>query len=166
MEGSGRSSLRLSHPGFDPQPFNMTYYNEARTHLSLNEDAPVPRQLQNVGCIFAKPHLGGLHHQLCSDLIYGKHRMGSFYRSQHELVFVFKNGKGAHVNNVDSRVQARGCSVRKASILRRAERNLPRATAVCAVRRATEGSWPGRSRNERSTAGMWILPSGFIAIRA
>lgn len=26
--------------------------------------------------------------------------MGSFYRSQHELVFVFKNGKGAHRNNV------------------------------------------------------------------
>ena len=26
--------------------------------------------------------------------------MGSFYRSQHELVFVFKNGKGSHRNNV------------------------------------------------------------------
>ena len=26
--------------------------------------------------------------------------MGSFYRSQHELVFVFKNGKGPHRNNV------------------------------------------------------------------
>jgi DNA modification methylase len=26
--------------------------------------------------------------------------MGSFYRSQHELVFIFKNGKAAHVNNV------------------------------------------------------------------
>lgn len=26
--------------------------------------------------------------------------MGSFYRSQHELVFVFKNGKGQHRNNV------------------------------------------------------------------
>lgn len=25
--------------------------------------------------------------------------MGSFYRSQHELVFVFKNGKAAHINN-------------------------------------------------------------------
>jgi DNA modification methylase len=25
--------------------------------------------------------------------------MGSFYRSKHELVFVFKNGKGKHVNN-------------------------------------------------------------------
>ena len=27
--------------------------------------------------------------------------MGSFYRSQHELVFVFKNGAAPHVNNVE-----------------------------------------------------------------
>jgi DNA modification methylase len=27
--------------------------------------------------------------------------MGSLYRSQHELVFVFKNGRSAHVNNVE-----------------------------------------------------------------
>lgn len=27
--------------------------------------------------------------------------MGSLYRSQHELVFVFKSGKGAHINNVN-----------------------------------------------------------------
>ena len=26
--------------------------------------------------------------------------MGSFYRSRHELVFVFRNGKGSHRNNV------------------------------------------------------------------
>ena len=25
--------------------------------------------------------------------------MGSFYRSQHELLFVFKSGRAAHVNN-------------------------------------------------------------------
>jgi transposase InsO family protein len=41
----------------------MTYYNEARTHLSLDKDAPIPRQAQGIGRIFAKPHLGGLHHQ-------------------------------------------------------------------------------------------------------
>ncbi len=41
----------------------LTYHNEARTHLSLNKDAPIPRQIQAVGRIFAKPHLGGLHHQ-------------------------------------------------------------------------------------------------------
>ena len=27
--------------------------------------------------------------------------MGSFYRSQHELILVFQNGKGSHVNNVE-----------------------------------------------------------------
>ena len=41
----------------------MTYHNEARTHLSLDKDAPIPREVQGVGRIFAKPHLGGLHHQ-------------------------------------------------------------------------------------------------------
>jgi len=41
----------------------MTYYNEARTHLSLNKDALVPRKVQSMGQIFAVPHLGGLHHQ-------------------------------------------------------------------------------------------------------
>jgi hypothetical protein len=41
----------------------MTYHNEARTHLLLSKDAPIPREVQSVGRIFAKPHLGGLHHQ-------------------------------------------------------------------------------------------------------
>ena len=42
---------------------DMTYHNEARTHLSLDKDAPILCEVQNVGRIFAKPHLGGLHHQ-------------------------------------------------------------------------------------------------------
>jgi transposase InsO family protein len=41
----------------------MTYHNEARTHLSLDKDTPILREVQGVGRIFAKPHLGGLHHQ-------------------------------------------------------------------------------------------------------
>jgi transposase InsO family protein len=41
----------------------MAYHNEARTHLSLDKDAPVPREVQGVGRIIAKPHIGGLHHQ-------------------------------------------------------------------------------------------------------
>jgi len=40
-------------------------------------------QLLNV-CVWAKDNAG----------------MGSFYRSQHELVFVFRNGRGPHRNNV------------------------------------------------------------------
>ena len=38
------------------------YYNEARTHLSLDKDAPVSRKVQALGRIVAKPLLGGLHH--------------------------------------------------------------------------------------------------------
>jgi transposase InsO family protein len=41
----------------------MRYHNGARTHLSLNKDAPIPREVQGVGRIVAKPHLCGLHHQ-------------------------------------------------------------------------------------------------------
>jgi transposase InsO family protein len=40
----------------------MAYYNGARTHLSLNKDAPLPRAVQAVGRILPTPILGGLHH--------------------------------------------------------------------------------------------------------
>jgi transposase InsO family protein len=40
----------------------MNYYNEARTHLSLNKDAPVPRAVELAGHILCRPVLGGLHH--------------------------------------------------------------------------------------------------------
>lgn len=39
------------------------YYNEARTHLSLEKDAPIPRAVQGVRQTLAVPILGGLHHQ-------------------------------------------------------------------------------------------------------
>ena len=41
----------------------LNYYNETRTHLSLDKDAPVSRAIQTVGRMFARPVLGGLHHQ-------------------------------------------------------------------------------------------------------
>src|SRR5208337_4477199 len=41
----------------------MHYYNSARTHLSLNKDAPLPRPVQAEGRIHATPILGGLHHR-------------------------------------------------------------------------------------------------------
>jgi transposase InsO family protein len=38
------------------------YYNGVRTHRSLNEDAPISRQIQRTGSIKSHALLGGLHH--------------------------------------------------------------------------------------------------------
>jgi len=40
-----------------------TYYNEARTHVSLGKDAPDTRLIERFGDIVAHPILGGLHHR-------------------------------------------------------------------------------------------------------
>ena len=39
------------------------YYNGARTHRSLNKDAPVSRPVQRIGVISSRAILGGLHHR-------------------------------------------------------------------------------------------------------
>jgi len=39
------------------------YYNQTRTHLALQKDAPLQRPAQRFGQIAAVPVLGGLHHQ-------------------------------------------------------------------------------------------------------
>src|SRR5712671_2215234 len=41
----------------------LKYYNEMRTHLSLEKDAPVSRAVERAGSILCRPVLGGLHHQ-------------------------------------------------------------------------------------------------------
>jgi len=41
------------------------YYNESRTHRSLDKDAPFHRAIQRLGAITSQPVLGGLHHQYC-----------------------------------------------------------------------------------------------------
>jgi transposase InsO family protein len=41
------------------------YYNELRTHLSLDKDSPVQRPIQRLGQVVARPILGGLHHRYC-----------------------------------------------------------------------------------------------------
>lgn len=45
-----------------------SYYNEVRTHLSLNKDTPTFRRARTVGSVVALPWLGGLHHQYLSGL--------------------------------------------------------------------------------------------------
>jgi hypothetical protein len=39
-----------------------TYYNEVRTHLALDNDAPLGRAVQRSGAIATIPILSGLHH--------------------------------------------------------------------------------------------------------
>jgi len=39
------------------------YYNEIRTHRSLDKDAPLSRPVQRIGHIISHALLGGLHHQ-------------------------------------------------------------------------------------------------------
>jgi transposase InsO family protein len=41
------------------------YYNESRTHRSLDKDAPIHRAIQHIGSITSQPILGGLHHHYC-----------------------------------------------------------------------------------------------------
>jgi hypothetical protein len=43
----------------------FAYYHEARTHLSLERNAPIPRKVQppSQGRVIAIPHVGGLHHR-------------------------------------------------------------------------------------------------------
>ncbi len=41
------------------------YYNEMRTHRSLDKDSPASRPVQRTGCILSRALLGGLHHQYC-----------------------------------------------------------------------------------------------------
>ena len=43
------------------QPY-ARYYNNIRTHRSLDKDAPVSRPVQLTGIISSHPILGGLHH--------------------------------------------------------------------------------------------------------
>jgi transposase InsO family protein len=38
------------------------YYNEKRTHRSLDKDAPITRPVQRTGNIISRALLGGLHH--------------------------------------------------------------------------------------------------------
>jgi transposase InsO family protein len=43
----------------------LTYYHEARTHLSLNRNALTPRQVEppSLGRVIAIPQVGGPHHR-------------------------------------------------------------------------------------------------------
>jgi hypothetical protein len=42
--------------------FYARYYNETRTHLALDKDAPVSRLVQRTSVVRSLGILGGLHH--------------------------------------------------------------------------------------------------------
>jgi Integrase core domain len=50
------------------------YYNNIRTHRSLDKDAPVSRPIQLTGIISSHPILGGLHHHYVRVKVFGTHR--------------------------------------------------------------------------------------------
>ena len=56
--GNARGLRRVLHA-------YIAYYLRSRTHLSLDKDAPISRQVASPadGDIVAIPHLGGLHHR-------------------------------------------------------------------------------------------------------
>lgn len=54
-------------------------------HLPEIQDAATPYSERKNLCVWTKTNAG----------------MGSLYRSQHELIFVFKNGTAPHINNVE-----------------------------------------------------------------
>ncbi len=43
------------------------YYHDSRTHLSLDRNSPVPREVEppEHGRVIAIPQVGGLHHRYC-----------------------------------------------------------------------------------------------------
>jgi transposase InsO family protein len=49
------------------------YYNNIRTHRSLDNDAPVSRPVQLTGTISSRPILGGLHHHYVRVQVFGTH---------------------------------------------------------------------------------------------
>jgi hypothetical protein len=76
----GRSRDTTQRPGGLAQPMAVwraacppsawllrDQYNQARTHLSVNKDAPSPRTIQAVGRIVRTPFLVGLHTNSCTS---------------------------------------------------------------------------------------------------
>lgn len=56
-----RASQVQSTKGAVSSP-SATHYNQTRTHLSVNKDAPSPHTVHAVGRIVQTPFLDGLHH--------------------------------------------------------------------------------------------------------
>lgn len=64
--------------------FNVPTAKKISKNSSIFGRRLAPSEFKNL-CVWSKTNAG----------------MGSLYRSQHQLVFVFKNGTAAHTNNVE-----------------------------------------------------------------
>jgi hypothetical protein len=72
------------------------------THTAAGSVHYVCTDWRHVGELLAAGK--GVYSDLINICVWVKHNggMGSLYRSQHEVVFVFKSGEAAHCNNVNS----------------------------------------------------------------
>jgi len=63
------------------------YYNEVRTHRSLDQDAPVSGAVQRTGIIDSRPILGGLHHHYVRVWVFGTHPVQMSHHSAKQLIW-------------------------------------------------------------------------------
>jgi hypothetical protein len=61
------------------------YYNNIRTHKSLDKDAPISRPIQRIGAIMSHAILGGLHHHYLRIWVFGAHRPSPFLNRTRQL---------------------------------------------------------------------------------
>jgi transposase InsO family protein len=54
------------------------YYNQMRTHLALQKDAPLHRAAQHSGVLVAIPNLGRTASPVRADMIFGKDRFATW----------------------------------------------------------------------------------------
>ena len=81
-----------------------TYYNQARTHVALQKDAPQYRAVQRNGTIIAIPVLSGLHHRYARRHILGVQNL----RAPEEVRLPSPNPKLEHLVGLKMRFLIRG----------------------------------------------------------
>lgn len=136
LMGSARADVVFTDPPYNVRIDGHATGNGATTHREFAfasgemDAAQFTAFLAEVCCLMAQYSRSGALHFICMDwrhlrelLIAGEKvyselknicvwakdvaGMGSMYRSQHELVLVWKSGKGAHRNNVELGVHGR-----------------------------------------------------------
>ena len=91
----GTAKIRLGNEEFLLEANQSTYIPVDTLHRLENPGD------QDIHLIEVQTAAEGIYSELKNLCVWVKTNagMGSFYRSQHEMVFVFKAGQGAHINN-------------------------------------------------------------------